>query len=550
MLLTLKTYPYVRAMKINIKRIAIVILFLAVIIVFVYKNTRSHHGSDSPSQIQSKVSTSTNRLEGVKLAAGQKSGSHHQEYDDLNLITEIEALLLISPSKRSVEQDYKLIELLKLLAEVNPEKVLEYIKKNPIIKVFAANRSILKEVWRIHPENVKDFVSHCVALRPIDNYFISDCLSCILSAPSNEDKEFVKQLIESDPDITADFLSYFGFGDINKAIQFRESLNIHGKQASEFDAAIAIALLESDPKSAIKYFGELSSSSGLTAKQRHLAMLLARDQPDLFADFVSKCSTASVGSILDFNFPELRESKNLAIYGLMLSKVPLTNTNLAHHKNYCLALAASDPAMAFQYLDMLPKGGVRDTITQQVIVGLYEINPQAAIVNLSNLNTSLQNKAAREICKNVATRSTQDALDIISKNPMLQKTDCYREVAKQAAFNDYSSAVKIIGDVKLSSSIGNDFRQEMINHTVQNWAKSDREAAKKWVEQLPVADQSKGVQGLVASWMKTDPIAASDWLSKQPAGPARDAGAQEIINQIKDTDPQMAEQWRKSMMPK
>jgi hypothetical protein len=50
--------------------------------------------------------------------------------------------------------------------------------------------------------------------------------------------------------------------------------------------------------------------------------------------------------------------------------------------------------------------------------------------------------------------------------------------------------------------------------------------------------------------MKSDPIAASEWLSKQAAGPARDAGAQEIINQIKDTDPEMAEQWRKSMTPK
>lgn len=537
-------------MKSNTKAIAIVILFLALIIVFVYKNTRSQHESDSPSQVQLKVSTSTNRLEGVKLANGQKSGSHPQEYDDLNLITEIEALLLISPAKRSVEQDYKLIELLKELANVNPDKALAYIRKNPITKVFAANRSILKEVWRMHPDNVKEFVSQTVLIRPIDENFISDCLSCILSDPSMEDQEFVKKLIESDPDITADFISYLGYGDINKVIRFRKSLNIHGKQASEFDAAIAVALLESDPNSAKNFFGELSSSSGLTSKQRHLAMLLARDQPQLFADFVSKCSDASVGSILDFNFPELRESQNLAVYGLMLSRIPLTNNNVSHHKNYCLALAASDPDKAFQHLHMLPKGVVQDTITKEFVVGLYEINPHTAIANLKNLNTSLQIKAAREICKNVAARNTQDALDIISQNPTLQKTDCYREVAKQAAFIDYRSAVKIIGDDKMSDNIGNDFRQEMINHTVQNWAKNDREAAKKWVEQLPSADRVKGTQGLMVAWMKTDPSAASEWLSKQPTGPARDAGAREIIKQIKDTDPAMAKQWQDSMTQK
>jgi hypothetical protein len=63
-------------------------------------------------------------------------------------------------------------------------------------------------------------------------------------------------------------------------------------------------------------------------------------------------------------------------------------------------------------------------------------------------------------------------------------------------------------------------------------------------------DKSDAFSGLMNLWLKRDPIAASEWLSKQPAGPARDAGAQEIINQIKDTDPETAEQWRKSMTPK
>jgi len=69
------------------------------------------------------------------------------------------------------------------------------------------------------------------------------------------------------------------------------------------------------------------------------------------------------------------------------------------------------------------------------------------------------------------------------------------------------------------------------------------------VGKLPAADAPKGVQGLMTTWMKSDPVAASAWLSNQPTGPARDAGARVVIEQIKDTDPEMAEQWRKTLPP-
>jgi hypothetical protein len=36
-------------------------------------------------------------------------------------------------------------------------------------------------------------------------------------------------------------------------------------------------------------------------------------------------------------------------------------------------------------------------------------------------------------------------------------------------------------------------------------------------------------------------------LSNQPTGPARAAGTRVVIDQIKDTDPEMAEKWRKTL---
>ena len=125
--------------------------------------------------------------------------------------------------------------------------------------------------------------------------------------------------------------------------------------------------------------------------------------------------------------------------------------------------------------------------------------------------------------------------------------DIYREIARTSALQKPEEAAKILDDPMLSEKIGSDFRQEMLNATVATWAKQDLAAAQQWVEKLPEADAAKGYQGLMTSWMKTDPVAASEWLSKQALGPARDAGAKVLIEQIKDTDPEMAEQWRKSL---
>ncbi|RYD86656.1 MAG: hypothetical protein EOP50_22075 [Sphingobacteriales bacterium] len=55
------------------------------------------------------------------------------------------------------------------------------------------------------------------------------------------------------------------------------------------------------------------------------------------------------------------------------------------------------------------------------------------------------------------------------------------------------------------------------------------------------------MRGLMNPWMKSDPVAASQWLATLPAGPVRDEGAKVVIEQVNDTDPEMAEQWRKSL---
>jgi hypothetical protein len=47
--------------------------------------------------------------------------------------------------------------------------------------------------------------------------------------------------------------------------------------------------------------------------------------------------------------------------------------------------------------------------------------------------------------------------------------------------------------------------------------------------------------------MTLDPEQAMKWLTSQTPGPARDAGARVVIEQLKNTNPKEAGQWRATL---
>jgi thioredoxin-like negative regulator of GroEL len=229
----------------------------------------------------------------------------------------------------------------------------------------------------------------------------------------------------------------------------------------------------------------------------------------------------------------------------------LTDHNRKIISKNLAGIMVKDPQATIEWLnDQARQGGIT-TFSYDAFAGLIDTTNEKINEYVTSLDPSLRDNALKGFVNSCSKNGDlSNALNIASTADLKVQQNLYREISKTSALNNPANALLIIEDAQLSEKIGAEFRNEMINHTVQNWAKQDREAAQQWVEKLPAADQTKGTQGLVAQWMKTDPIAASEWLSQQPAGPARDAGAQEIINQIKDTDPEMAEQWRKSMTPK
>lgn len=324
----------------------------------------------------------------------------------------------------------------------------------------------------------------------------------------------------------------------------------HGMQASAVTIAIQ-AIARTNPREGMALVAAHLKGSQAAECYQSICQSYLTKNPQQIKEYLDNLPKAFLPQVLmkqDLIGRILTTDSDLA--HTMLEHVPLTSSNSPIIANIITSLAKLDQSKALTLLQTLPPSSQKEQLTRNLFETLARSDAESAVKSVATIPKEEQSQAMRAIAKVLTTTDFQKALDLAGQVSTPMQQDVYREIARASAFQSPQQAVAMINDKSLSEKLGTDFRSEMINHTVQNWAKQNLEEAQQWVEKLPATDQPKGVQGLVASWMKSDPIAASEWLSKQAAGPARDAGAQEIINQVKDTDPEMAEQWRKSMTPK
>ncbi|MBN8456534.1 MAG: hypothetical protein J0M04_01620 [Verrucomicrobia bacterium] len=268
-------------------------------------------------------------------------------------------------------------------------------------------------------------------------------------------------------------------------------------------------------------------------------MELARQLPE----------TDAVNAVFDISVSHLLRKYASGFFYETLSKTPLTSSNSEAFQRLLISGAAENFDQIKKVVDSLPSSKLRDRIVMDFYEQFAVTNTEEAIRKLENVSEADSVLATRGVVRSLSSVDLAGALELANRASSGQQLDIYREIARTSALQQPENAVKILEDPILSEKIGSDFRQEMLNATVATWAKQDLSAARDWVERLPEADSAKGYQGLMTSWMKADPVAASEWLSKQAVGPARDAGAKVLIEQIKDTDPERAEQWRKSLAP-
>jgi hypothetical protein len=339
-------------------------------------------------------------------------------------------------------------------------------------------------------------------------------------------------------------------GDIEGAFRFAESLTDKEDVENGYGMLVVLASKRQMFEEAILALGKLPAD----LKMRRLLLVKTMMQwvgqdPEKAYEKMGTFSPADMGIVLNdpMALDLIVNTGGVEQFDKLLGGIPVTSEFIDVYKKVAIKATRVDPVKAVIILNSLPKSSMRSDLIASVFEEVSRLDPTKAMELVTDLPESERQMGTRGVVRAVASSGFSKAVEIAEGSASEHRQDLFREIGRVSAYENTVNAVKMIESQELSEIMGSGFREQMLENTVQHWAKRDREAALAWVEKLPMQDLPKGVTGLMVSWLKADPVAASQWLAKQPAGPARDAGARVIIDQIKNTDPLMADQWQKSL---
>jgi hypothetical protein len=483
-----------------------------------------------------------------KVDSDSESAKGTNVADNVQIEEEISDLL--GSRQLSKENLTRLRSLLLQMADSDPEKLLEWChRKYPQIDTMGFADEVMRKV--IGKLGEEKFYTWAVSQNG-ESMIMRVAWSEFLGHPVSEDRaaETVRRLAGCKNEMLLGvFFGFLALADANLAISALDSSDLPSKLKAMALGGIVSTLSGTDPARAFSLFMDrkVAIDSGYLPG---IAGMWVQKDPEAAFEALGKLNSNEL--TLLFEAPLTRnfilQEKYVRDAIRLFDGAVLTGSLAKQHERVMLALAGVSTKDALNELSGMAESPYRSSLVRDVfstIAGAGDMDQ--AMAEADKLGDQDRAQALRGVVAKISEEHYEKALELASHAAMAAQQDLYREIARTLAYQNPLDAVRILEDPTFPEKIGTDFRQEMLNATVTTWAKMDLSAAQQWVEKLPETDAAKGYQGLMITWMKTDPVAASGWLSSQPLGPAREAGARVLISQIKDTDPEMAEQWRKTL---
>ena len=168
--------------------------------------------------------------------------------------------------------------------------------------------------------------------------------------------------------------------------------------------------------------------------------------------------------------------------------------------------------------------------------------PEAAFAALQARPSLLQNEEiVAGLAHGMAGNPLSETLQWSQKLPMEQR-DRFQQAAIGFAAEKQPRAV-----MEYLAAQPNGGSPELYQKLGGSLAALDVNEAKNWSQRQTGKLGEAAVAGVVAGLMKSDAQGASVWLAQLPAGPTRNAGIKVLVDEIAETDPVAAAQWRKNL---
>jgi hypothetical protein len=300
-------------------------------------------------------------------------------------------------------------------------------------------------------------------------------------------------------------------------------LKMNNFLAQEYTAEILQNCVKLDPNKTALYIKELPADRMTTYLSNEILLTSMLANPLLkqaLLDTVKECAPIMSLKNSEFNSIVTALVKNDQRVFADLVKVVPDSLNKNKLIQACIdQIFSQDPKLASQAVYDIKDTSAYPQAYAALQARDYSKNPDAVIEDLKKQPQDLQILASSQIVKRYTESNSQKAIDFISNNP--------------AMFD--------ILDQNSSSALTNAFA----HYTYDDVDKSIEAAS-------GLSDSHKNVvlPSIVKSWLSYEPTNAMQWVNSLPQGSVKNNCNLTVATYLESSNPELAEQWRKSMTPK
>lgn len=238
-------------------------------------------------------------------------------------------------------------------------------------------------------------------------------------------------------------------------------------------------------------------------------------------------------------------------------------------------LAKQDPAKLLAELQNLKEGDLKDAAEGALEV-LKKKDPEAAIALLEKLPSTELRKERSKLVGDLASKDPQGAIALASRLAgatgdaflfgtvveMWARKDDDAALAWAASYQGPGAVeakkvmIQRIGEKDPLKAVaimngmpdGGAAMGNAAAYVAGSYARQDLNAARDWVDRLPAGEaRTAAEESLVEVWLRSDPMQAAERIDKMPPGQSRDRSAQRLVEAIKGQYPQEAFEWAGSI---
>lgn len=336
----------------------------------------------------------------------------------------------------------------------------------------------------------------------------------------------LKILIQSDPQI---------------AVTYLESMP-PGASRSQASADIFSAWGGHDPRAAISYATELQSSDERASALSYVVSAWARANPREAVGWLesvqeSELKTTLIREAADGWYSTAPE--DAVSWVSKIAEVPFRESILdqfAEIERNTIRCGEFDPSQPAN------DEWKRKSVSEMTDVDLYDWASQEtekflSFVENAPADTDLKPLALPAVVAMAENDGIATAFKFAKAFPGKARPEAMRVATIMWAGEDPSSAAAQL--LPMEPGV----RQPLSTALVDRWSRDDPAAAASWVGSLELSEQTPLIVPIFQIWSDQDPRRAYKWIESLPAGEARDAGLNQVLNRERDSDPESLDPW-------